>query len=174
MLLAYSALLAIVYFTSVAGYLRRHGSQVLATTTVASAALFAAGLTIGAGLQAALADRPTQLSAQTAQTLNLLSNDEWAVTLFAGLCGATLSMGVAMLLTKALPTWLGVVTTIVGVVAATGFASFLALLATAPLTLIVAGYVYVRLSRPDQVIQLPDIPASRQPQETNPQAKAAH
>jgi hypothetical protein len=152
---AYAALAAIVYFTSVATYLRSRGSQILATTAVAGGVMFATGLGVAVGVNEALADRPAQMSATTAQTLNLLSNDLFGVLLFAGLALATTSLGVAMLRTHALPTALGVVTTIVGVGAGTGIVSWFAFMATGPLTLVVAPYVYSRMGRPSE-ISLPD------------------
>jgi hypothetical protein len=154
-LLAYAALATVVYFTAVAGYLRSRGSQVLATTTVGGAILAAAGLCVGAGLNEALVDQPKRLSAPAAQALNLLSNDVFGILLFAGFALATTSAGVAMLRTKALPTALGVVTTIVGVAFATGVASWPAFMATGPLTLVIAAYVYTRSASPAQ-ITLPD------------------
>jgi hypothetical protein len=164
-LLAYAALAAVVYFTAVAGFLRSRGSQLLASTIVGGAILMAAGLCVAAGLNEALADQPSRLTAASAQALNLLSNDLIGILLFAGLALATTSAGVAMLRTKSLPTALGVVTTIVGVAFATGFASWFAFMATGPLTLVVAAYVYSRSARPSE-ISLPDatveIPAQAQ------------
>lgn len=175
-LLAYAALAAIVYFTSLANFLRARGSQILATTTVAGAGLLAAGLCIGAGLNEALADRPAQLNATSAQALNVLSNNLFGVLMFAGLALATTSAGVAMLRTQALPKALGIVTTIVGVAAATGFMGWPAFLATGPLTLVVAPYLYSRMGRPTE-IALPDatvaIPAqSRTESDTKVQTTA--
>ncbi|MDQ1684564.1 MAG: hypothetical protein QOC82_1301 [Frankiaceae bacterium] len=150
-LLAYAALATVVYFVAVANFLRSRGSQVLASTTIAGGVLAAAGLCVGAGLNEALTDQPGRLSAPAAQALNLLGNDLFGILLFAGFALATLSTGVAMLRTKALPTALGVVTTIVGVAFATGIASWFAFMATGPLTLVVAAYVYSRSARPAEI-----------------------
>lgn len=158
-LLAFAALAAVVYFTAVAGFLRSRGSQLLASTTMAGAIMTATGLCLGAGLNEALVDQPLRLTAPAAQALNVLSNDLFGIVLFAGLALATTSAGVAMLRTKALPTALGVITTIVGVAFATGVASWFAFMATGPLTLVVAAYVYSRSAQPAE-ITLPDtIPA---------------
>ena len=93
--------------------------------------------------------------------------------LFAGFALATTSAGVAMLRTKALPTALGVVTTIVGVGFATGIVSWFAFMATGPLTLVIAAYVYARSGQPTE-ITLPDaIPAqATAEQKTATRAKA--
>jgi len=154
-LLAYAALATIVYFTSVANFLRNRGSQILASTTIAGGVLFAGALCVGAGTNEALTDQPSRMSESTAQALNLISNDLFGVLLFAGLALATTSAGVAMLRTKSLPTALGVVTTIVGVAAGTGIVSWFAFMATGPLTLVVAAYVYSRSAQPTE-ITLPD------------------
>ena len=78
--------------------------------------------------------------------------------MFAGLGIAVLSIGVAELRTKSLPKALGIITTIVGVVALTGIGSWLAFMAAGPLALVIAGYVYERMGRPAQ-ITMPDVPA---------------
>lgn len=157
-LLAYAALAAVVYFTAVANYLRSRGSQVLATTAIGGAILAAAALCVGAGVNEALVDQPGRLTPDVAQSLNLLGNDLFGIMLFVGFALATTSMGVAMLRTKSVPTALGVVTTIVGVGFATGIVSWFAFLASGPLTLVIAAYVYSRSARPAE-ITLPDIPA---------------
>jgi hypothetical protein len=150
-LLAYAALAAVVYFTAVASFLRSRGSQILASPTMAGGVLLGAGLCLGAGVNEALTDQPARMSTATAQALNLLSNDVFGVLLFAGLALATASAGVAMLRTKALPTALGVVTTIVGVAAGTGFLSWFAFMATGLLTLVVAPYIYSRMGSPAEI-----------------------
>jgi hypothetical protein len=168
--LAYAAIAAIVYFAALATFLRNRGAQILAATTVGGAVLMAAGLCVGAGMNEALAEQPGRLSASAAQALNLMGNDAFGVLLFAGLALATTSAGVAMLRTKALPTALGVITTIVGVAAGTGILSWFAFMATAPLTLVVAAYVYSRSARPSE-ITLPDanveIPAQARAESDN-------
>jgi hypothetical protein len=154
-LLAYAALAAVVYFTAIAGFLRSRGSQLLASITVGGGILAAAGLCLGAGMNEALVDQPGRLTAPAAQALNLLSNDLFGILLFAGFALATTSAGVAMLRTKALPTALGVITTIVGVGFATGIVSWFAFMATGPLTLVIAAYVYSRSGQPTE-ITMPD------------------
>jgi hypothetical protein len=159
-LLAFAGIFAIAYFVSVADYLRRCGSRVLATMTVAGAIVAAGGFFLGAGLMTALTDRTTSLTPDAAQALNFLQDDAFAPLLFAGLAIATTSMGAAMLRTKALPKALGIITVVVGAALATGFVSWFAFLASGPLTLVVAGYVYKRLGRPES-ITLPGVPEQR-------------
>lgn len=153
--LAYAAAAGILYFVSVASYLRRCGSEVLATTTVVGGALCAVGLLLGAGALGAANDVPGKMSADVARALNIMQNDLFAPALFAGLAVATLSMGVAMLRTKALPKALGIITVIVGIVSFSAIGTWFAFMADGPLTLVIAGYVYQRLGRPTEV-RIPD------------------
>lgn len=156
--IAYAAVAGVLFFVSVASFLRSRGSQLLAATTAVGAAVFAGGLLLGAGALGAANDAPGKMSADVARTLNILQDDLFAPALFAGLGIALLSIGVASLRTKALPKALGIITTIVGVVALSGIFSWFGFMASAPLVLVIAGYVYDRLGKPTQ-ITMPDIPA---------------
>jgi hypothetical protein len=160
MLIAYAGVIGLLYFTSVASYLRRFGSDVLATLTVVGAALFAAGCLTAAGAVAAANDGPKHFSADMARTLNVLQNDLFFPMVLGGLGVATLCMGVAMLRTHALPKALGIVTTVVGVVGVSGIFSWFAFMASGPLTLVIAAYVYQRLGRP-ATVTLPEVPGQR-------------
>ena len=153
--LAYAAAAAVLYFVSVASYLRRCGSDVLATTTVVGGAICAGGMLLGAGALGASNDAPGRMSAETARTLNIIQSDLFAPALFAGLAIATLSMGVAMLRTNALPKALGIITVVVGVVAFSAIGTWPAFMASGILTIVIAGFVYQRLGRP-QEIRIPD------------------
>ena len=168
--LVFAAVAAVLYFTSVAAYLRRCGSQLLSATATVGGALFASGLLLAGGLLWAANDAVKHQATATAQALNILQNDAWAPMMFAGLAIATLSIGVAMLRTNAVPTALGVVTTVVGVSLFTFVLSWFAFMASGLLTIVIAGYVYVRQGRPD-AITLPEIPQARTTTESAP-AKA--
>lgn len=163
--LCYAAAAGVLFFVSVAGFLRARGSQVLAATTAVGSAIFAGGLLLGAGTLAAVNDAPGRMSADVARTLNIIQDDVFAPALFAGLGIAVLSIGVASLRTKALPKALGIITTIVGVVVLSGIGSWFGFMACAPLTLVIAGYVYQRLGQPMQ-ITMPDIPAQSRTETT--------
>ena len=158
--LAYAAAAGVLFFVSVAGYLRTRGSQVLAATTTVGAALFAAGSLVACGALMAANDGPGSMTPDIARTLNIIQNDLFAPMMFAGLAIAILSIGVASLRTNALPKALGIITTIVGVVGLSGIGSWFAFMACAPLTLVIAGYVYQRLGTPTQ-ITMPDVPTAR-------------
>lgn len=150
-LFAYAALAAIVYFSSLASYLRSRGADVLATVTFGGGVLMAGGFCFSAGLGEAVVDQPGRLSPQTAQTLNLLVNDSWWMLMIVGLTTATLAAGVSALRTRSLPKALGIVMVVVGVVGASGVLSWFAVLASVPLTAVIAGYLYQRIGRPSEI-----------------------
>ena len=157
---AYAALLTVVYYTSLASYLRRAGADVLATATVVGGAVLALGLLISAGASSALIDVRNHIDAGQAQTLNAVAEDLFAIAFFAGVALATLASGLSMLRTRSLPKWLGILTVIVGVGALTGVGSWIAFMATGPLTIATAILVYRGLGRPAEV-KLPDLPKAR-------------
>ncbi|HEX4655729.1 MAG TPA: hypothetical protein VH274_08305 [Mycobacteriales bacterium] len=169
----YASVMAVVFYVGMAAYLRRRGSDLLATLTIVGGALTAVGLGLGAGTTAALADKTSKLSAGAAQALNQVSEDIFFVTLFGGLMIATLAMGIAILRTGAMPKALGIVTVVVGVVAVSGIGAWFAFLGSAPLTLVLAGYLYLRTGQPESV-SLPDVdvPGQRAAEPAAKQAKA--
>jgi membrane protein implicated in regulation of membrane protease activity len=154
-LCAYIGVIGALYFASLGGYLRRHGSQLLATTVTVGGAVFAVAMLLETGALAAVNDGPQHMSPDTAATLNLVQNDVFWPMMLAGVTIATVSLGVGFLRTKAVPTWLGVITTVVGVVGLAGISAWVAFMASAPLTLVIACVVYLRSGRPDE-IALPD------------------
>lgn len=159
-LFGYAALFAVVYFASVASYLRSRGADVTATVIISGGVLMAAGLGLAAGTEAALGDKTGSLSAGAAQALNQIQEDLFFITLFGGLALATLAMAGAMLRTKALPKALGIVTLIVGIGALSAIGSWFAFMASGPLTIVIAVYVYQRLGQPMSVT-MPDVPSQR-------------
>jgi hypothetical protein len=171
-LLGYGGVMAIVFYTGMASYLRRRGSDILATITVAGGVVMAVGLALAAGTTAALADKTSKLSVGAAQALNMVNEDLFFIALFGGLMLATLAMGIGMLRTNAMPKALGIVTVVVGVVAASGVGAWFAFLGSGPLTLVIAGYLYQRTGQPDS-ITMPDVPSQREvPAKSTRTAKA--
>jgi hypothetical protein len=134
------------FFTLLRDYLRRsERARPYATVALAGAIIFAAGGALSAGLSLAMADVPNQLTPGAAQTLNLLNNDLTGGLLIGGLATMQLGFGVAFLLGKAFPTWLGWVTIAIGIVSLAGPLAFIGLLATAVWVLIVSAMIYPRL-----------------------------
>ena len=172
LLLGYGAVMAVIFYANLASFLRSRGSDLLATLTLAGGVLLAAGLMIGAGSSAALTDKTSSLSTGAAQALNQINEDIFFVALFAGLMLATMAIAIAILRTKALPKALGIVTLVVGIVAVSGVGAWFAFMATAPLTLVLAGYVYQRQGQPAS-ITMPDVPAQRATEVTADAAEKA-
>ena len=159
-LFAYAAIVALVFYAGMAAYLRRRGSAVLATLTVVGGAVAAVGFALGAGATAALTDKTSKISADAAQALNQISEDIFFIALFGGLSVATLAMGISMLRTHAMPKALAIVTVIVGVGLISGIGSWFGFMASGPLTLVLAGYLYQRNGQPESVT-MPDVPEQR-------------
>jgi hypothetical protein len=128
------------------GYLRRLRPEAgtLAALSLAGAVLLAVGGSIFTGLQIALSDAPSALSADAAQALNVISNDLF-VPLIAGTCVFMIANGLAIVRDRALPVWLGWIALLIGVVTVTpiGFFGFLATLAW---VLIVSILMVIRAS----------------------------
>jgi FtsH-binding integral membrane protein len=156
----YAGVMAIVFYSGVATYLRRRGAELTATLTVAGGVVFGASLCLASGTAAVLIDEPDKMSPDVAQALNRVSEDLFWVMMIAGLMIATLSMGIAMLQTKSMPKALGIATVVVGVVAASGIGGWFAFMGSGPLILVIAGYLYQRTGQPE-AITLPDVPDQR-------------
>ncbi len=159
-LFAYTSVLALVFYTGMGAYLRRRGSDILATLTVVGGAVAAVGFGLGAGATASMTDATNKLSPDTLQALNQISEDIFFIALFGGIAVATLAMGISMLRTKAMPKALGIVSVVVGVVAFSGIGSWFAFMASGPLTLAIAWFLYQRTGQPDE-ITLPEVPEQR-------------
>jgi hypothetical protein len=143
-LLAYAALFVVMFFASVSSYLRRRGADQLATVVFGGALLQGAGLTLAGGLTLALNDHPARLSQNAAQALNLIASDTFAITLFVGLSISMVAAGIAILRTRAFPTWLGWVTVVIAIGALTAVGAWFAFLATGLWILVVAGLLIAR------------------------------
>jgi hypothetical protein len=170
-LLGYSAVTALVFYTGLASYLRRRGSDILATLTVVGGAVMAIGLMLGAGSTAALTDSTGKITPAAAQALNQVNEDIFFLALFGGLAVATLAIGIGILRTKAMPKALGIVTVIVGVGAVSGIGAWFAFMASAPLTLALCWFLYQRTGQQDE-ISMPDVPGQRAAEPAAEQAKS--
>ena len=158
---AYACAVALVFYIGMAGYLRQRGSRTLSGLTAAGGILMVAGFASAAGLLGAITDHTSKLGDNTIQTLNQLGSDAPWIAMIVGSAVATLSIGIASLRRQALPKALGIVTVVVGVVQVAGPISWFGFLATGPLTLVWAGYLYQRTGQPDS-ITMPDVPAQRE------------
>jgi hypothetical protein len=138
------AFIALVFFAGwLRVYFRRQTSHDgLTVTALAGAALLAAGQTIGAGLSWALAAAAGQLQPAAAQALNTAAND-MVLTSAAGWFIFSVASGLAIVRSKALPSWLGWLSFVIAVVVVTP-AEFAAFLAFAVWTVIVSVLTWRR------------------------------
>ncbi len=109
-LLGVAGFLLIVFGAVLYVGLRDDGvSGIASLVGFAGAMLLAVALAIGGGVTLSLTDSPTGVSPITEQALNALSNDVytplWAIALVAFGAG----FGTALIATRRLPTWLGIV-----------------------------------------------------------------
>jgi hypothetical protein len=144
--------LAVVFGLFFFGYLRDYLRQDRATRWLASTAfggviLFAAGGAISAGSLFALGDQPHVLNAAAAQTLNLLQTDGSVGFTQAGLGVFYLATAVAILRGKLLPAWLGWVSVVLGLLAASLVLAFFAFIATGVWVIVVAVMLWVKAGR---------------------------
>ncbi len=114
------------------------------TLTLAGGIVFAATGGVAGGVLAALGDSPDHLTLSSAQTLNYLQNDLPAILASAAFGVMAISAGIAMLKSARLPTWLGWVSLILGILGVLPVGDFFALPAVGVWTLLVAGVVYFR------------------------------
>lgn len=106
--------------------------------------LFAATGCLSAGLSFALSDVPRSLTPGAAQALNILTADATTGFLIGGLSTMMLAFGMAFLVGKAFPVWLGWLSIVIGIVSLAGPLAFFGLLATGVWVLIVSAMLYMR------------------------------
>jgi hypothetical protein len=144
--------LAVVFGLLFFGYVRDYMRQDRATRWLASTAfggvlVFAAGGAVSAGSLLALGDQPHVLNAAAAQTLNLIQSDVSASFTQAGLAVFYLATAAAILRGKLLPAWLGWVSLILGVLAASLVLAFIAFLVTGLWVIVVAVLLWTKATR---------------------------
>jgi hypothetical protein len=144
--------LAVIFGLFFFGYLRDYLRQDRATRWLASTAfggviLFAVGGALSAGSLFALGDQPHVLNAAAAQTLNLIQSDGSVGFTQAGLAVFFLATAVAILRGRLLPAWLGWVSVVLGLVAASLVLTFFAFIATGVWVIVVAVMLWVKAGR---------------------------
>ena len=127
-LLAWGALLFLVFATTIAGALRRARGETGGSSALAfgGAVVATVGMTIFAGIGFTLGDAVDHLGPASILTLNALSSDMF-FTVAIGTAAFLLGAGIAMVKTDILPKWLGWVAIVLGVASFTplGFFGFL-------------------------------------------------
>ena len=142
-LFVFASLFFVFFAGSLHGYLRRTPTaQAASTLVVAGAVLVAAGLSVVSGIDYALADVPSHISAGAAQALNVLDNDVF-FTVSVGGCVFGIASAVAILRGARLPNWLGWVAVVIGIAMATP-AFWFAGLVLFVWVLIVSTLIYLR------------------------------
>jgi hypothetical protein len=110
-------LVLLLFAASLRSYLRRTpGAEGLSALVLAGAVLMLVGAAIAGAIEYALAHQLRHLGPETAQTLNLLDS-ELGLPILAGAFVFGLSSGLAIVRGAELPTWLGWVAIVLGVLA---------------------------------------------------------
>jgi hypothetical protein len=147
-----TAALAIV-FTFFLASVRRSLSRTtegrqLSTVVTAGGAVYAGGLLLMGALGVALVDAANHHMTAAAQTLNVLSTDDW-VPVVAGLSIVALGTGIAALRGATLPRWLAWASIGLGILAVAGPLGGVAFLIT-PVWTLATGIVLLRISSTDE------------------------
>lgn len=146
-LFAFAFLFVVFWAGALAGFLHRSGgSHALAYLVVAGGVLMAVGATTLAGIEYGLAHNLHELGPQTAQSLNVLSNQLF-LPLVVGGCVFGVASGLAIIGGADLPNWLGWIAILLGVVAAIPPIGFFALLVLLVWSLVVSILIYLRSDR---------------------------
>lgn len=148
-LLAYGSLFLVLFGGALRSGLRRgeHDVEGPATLAFGGGLLMAVGPLILAGTTMAVTQNGDALDPIAAQAINALIDRIWIITLLVGQSVLLLASGVAILRGGALPSSLGWVAVVLGVVSATP-ASLLAFLVTLLWIVVVAVLLARRASRP--------------------------
>lgn len=148
-LLAYGSLFLVLFGGALRSGLRRgeHDVEGPATLAFGGGLLMAVGPLILAGTTVAVTQNGDALDPIAAQAINALIDRIWIITLLVGQSVLLLASGVAILRGGALPSSLGWVAVVLGVVSATP-ASLLAFLVTLLWIVVVAVLLARRASRP--------------------------
>jgi hypothetical protein len=148
LLIGLGVIFGLLFFGYLREYMRQdRATRWLASTAFGGALVFAVGGAISAGSYVALGDQPHVLSAAAAQTLNLIQNDVTNSLTQAGLAVFYLATGAAILRGRLLPAWLGWVSLVLGVLAATLILVFIAFIATAVWVVVVAVMLWAKTAR---------------------------
>jgi hypothetical protein len=143
-LFAVAFLFVVFWAGALSGFLRRTGgADGLASLVVAGGVLMAVGATVLASIEFGLAHEIHRVGPQTAQTLNILDNVLFLPLVIGG-CIFGLASGLAILGGADLPSWLGWVAIVLGIVAAIPPIGFIALLVLVLWTLVVSILIFLR------------------------------
>lgn len=140
---AWLSILAVVFGVFFYGYLRAYfrkqsGMEWLSSVFFGGAITFAATGAIGAGVDALVADNPRALTASSLQLVNQMEMDLNYPAICAGLAILYIAAGFVIHASHALPGWLAWASWVLGLLAASFFLGFFALMAMAPWAVIIS------------------------------------
>jgi len=132
-------ILGLLFYGYLCEYLRQDpGTRWLASSAFGGILVFATGGAVAAGSFAALSDKPQTLTAATAQAINLIQVDVANGLIRVGLAVFYLAAAAAILRARLLPAWLGRLSVVLGLAAASLVLTIYAFMATALWTVAVA------------------------------------
>jgi hypothetical protein len=162
LLIGLGIIAGLFFFGYLREYLRQdHASRWLASIAFGGAVVFALGGAISAGAFLALGDAPQVLTPSTAQTMNLVQADLTNSLMQVGLAVFYLATAVVILRSRLLPAWLGWVSAVLGLVAASLIVAFIAFLATGLWVIAVAIMLWIHPVR--EQAEQEDAPRRPQP-----------
>jgi hypothetical protein len=131
------ALLLVLFASYLRSLARERNSAVGPTVLVSGAILWASGLLLGSVFDLTVESASHHGQAQIAQTANVLNNDAW-IPFVAGIAITLVGAGMTVLSSRILPTWLGWIAIVGGIVSLVGPGGFIGFI-VAPLWLLVSG-----------------------------------
>jgi hypothetical protein len=147
-LLGLGVIAGMFFFGYLRAYMRQdRDNRWLASTGFGGAIIFAVSGMLSAGALLALNDTPRVLTAPTAQVFNYIQGDMSYSFMQAGLGVFFLATGIAAVRTRLLPVWLGWVTIVLGLAAASLFLTFIAFFGIGLWVIVVAIMLSVRASK---------------------------
>jgi Domain of unknown function (DUF4386) len=139
---------------------RTNDSGVLSSAITAGSAVYATGVLFMATVTIGLMDAAKHSMNGVAQTLNVLSSDDW-VLVVTGISMTALATGILSLRSRALPRWLGWVSIVLGILAVAGPVGGIAFLLFPVWILVLAAFIIRRGSDVADDVPLPIGAATR-------------
>ena len=119
---------------------RQGGSDIGGTVMLAGAVLWSAGILIGSMIDLTLLSSSKHEQSDVAHAANVLSNADW-LPFIGGIAIFMLGAGLALLVSRVLPRWLGWVAIVAGVVSLAGPGGFVGFF-VAPVWMLVVGIMF--------------------------------
>jgi hypothetical protein len=143
---AFASVAFVLFATSLRRFLTRNNDgSLLSSAITAGSAVYATGVLFMATLTISLVDAAKHSLGGVAQTLNVLSSDDW-VLVVTGISMTALATGILSLRSGALPRWLGWISIVLGILAIAGPVGGIAFLLFPVWILVLAAVVIRRAS----------------------------